>query len=146
MVVVQSFDNFDDMMNAISKGVESAKARMTPEQEAITYGDYWMRVWEGIPIFGYIIPRDELEASERELGATDEEIEYENDVLDASYANGFRFGRAYSVMEPDGELGDTHVIDMIPITKEQFEEAKSLGWGEGLDNIEWYHNIIWHNY
>jgi hypothetical protein len=125
---VEFFDSADDMFAAIARGVEQAKQRATPEQNAITYGDYWMRAWEDFLIFGYIDHPEALRASTLELGASEDEIEYEERVLKESYDNGFRFGKAYSVIEPDGELGDTHVSDMIKITKGQFEAAKALNW------------------
>lgn len=142
-MTVEFFDNTDDMFAAISRGVEQAKARATPAQNAITYGDYWMRAWEDILIFGYIYTREEMDAAEVKLGATQEELEYEHQVYDRSYADGFRFGRAYSVIEPDGELGDTHVSDMVKITKEEFESAKSLNWDfEQVVDTDWFINYV----
>lgn len=44
------------------------------------------------------------------------------------YARGRRFARCYSTLEPDGEWGSTHIADMVPITAEQFETARRLGW------------------
>jgi hypothetical protein len=35
--------------------------------------------------------------------------------------------RAYSVVEPDGELGGVHVAAMIPISKEAFDEFITNG-------------------
>ena len=127
------------MFESIHKGVEAAKNRATPKQNAITYGDYWMRSWEDFLIFGYIYTREEMDSEERRLGASEEEIEWEHQTYDDSYNNGFRFGRAYSVIEPEGELGDTHVCDMIPITKEEFEQSKDLHWiPEKISELPWF--------
>ena len=41
---------------------------------------------------------------------------------------GYRFGRAYSVIVPDGEFGSTHVSEMVPLRKEEFEDARKAGW------------------
>jgi len=143
MVTVESFDNFDDMMAAISRGVEQAKSRATIAQNAITYGDYWMRIWEDFLICGYIYTKEEMDAIEVKLGASQEELEYEHRVYDASYKDGFRFGRAYSQIEPDGELGDTHVSDMTKITKEEFESAKILNWDlDDIVNTDWFINYV----
>jgi hypothetical protein len=141
---VQFFDNLDDMFDALDRGIEQAQLRATPEQTAITYGDYWMRAWEDILIFGYIYTKEEFRAAEVELGASEEELEWERKVYDNSYNNGFRFGRAYSVLEPNGELGDTHVSDMTKITKEEFESARSLGWDfeKIVDNTDWFINYV----
>ena len=55
------------------------------------------------------------------------------------YDNGFRFGRAYSVVEPEGELGDTHVCDMVPITEEEFNQSKGLHWiPEEISKLPWF--------
>jgi hypothetical protein len=137
-MTVQSFNSDEEMWNAIRKGILTAKERATPEQNAITYGDYWMRVWEDFLIFGTISHPDDLDAAERLLGASEEEIKAERKMLAESYENGFRFGKAYSVIVPEGELGDTHVSEMTKITKEEFEEAKALGWGDDVLDLPWF--------
>jgi hypothetical protein len=125
---IQAFDDIDDLFAAVDQGVQKAMANTLPRQNEITYGDYWMRVWEDIAIFGYISTREELDAEEIRLGATEEELAWEHESMDYSYGRGFRFGRAYSVIEPRGELGDTHVSVMVPITKEEFEQARAVDW------------------
>lgn len=141
---VQFFENTQDMFDAIQRGVEQAQARTTPKQAAITYGDYWMRFWdtgygEVLLIFGYITPFEEMMQTERDLGADDEELAYERDMMKANYERGFRFGRAFSVVEPDGELGETHVSAMIPITKEEFDEARAVRWIPAeIDKLSWF--------
>ena len=136
---VQFFDDTDEMFAAINRGVEAAKKRATAKQNAISYGDYWLRAYEDILIFGHITPEKDLWAAEVELGASEEEIEGERAMMAASYADGFRFGRAYSIVCPEGELGDTHVCDMIPITEEEFEESKDLHWiPEEIDKLPWF--------
>jgi hypothetical protein len=129
-MTIEFFDSHEEMLDRIAQGVEAAKSRATPRQNAITYGDYWMRAWDDIMIFGYIYTKEEMDAIEIKLGASQEELEYEHRVYDRSYRDGFRFGKAYSVIEPNGELGDTHVCDMIKITKEEFYAAKALNWSQ----------------
>jgi hypothetical protein len=144
-MTVEFFDSDEEMFARIEEGVLAAKARATPRQNAITYGDYWMRIWpEGqLLIFGYVTPMDELDAEERRLGATEEEIEEEHETLKYSYNNGFRFGRAYSAWEQEGELGDTHVSTMIPITKEEFEQAREAKWSrEEIRNLPWFNPML----
>jgi hypothetical protein len=129
---IQTFDNFEDMQKMLSAQIEKAKTWIRPAQERITYGDHWMRIWDGwgekILICGYISTLEELDKEERRLGASEEEIAEEHETMQYSYNNGFRFGRAYSIIEPRGELGDTHVSQMIPITKEEFDEVERLDW------------------
>lgn len=136
------FDSFEEMQKHISASVERAKANIQPRQAKITYGDYWMRIWEDVLIFGHISTLKELEAEERRLGADDAEIAWERKVLENSYADGFRYGRAYSVIEPRGELGDTHVSVMYPITKEEFEQARAANWSPyEIVNFPWFMEV-----
>lgn len=44
------------------------------------------------------------------------------------HKRGYRFGMAWSVLEPRGEWGDTHVSQMIPIPKTLFEIGPDRGW------------------
>jgi hypothetical protein len=129
---VYSFDNLDDMFAAISSGTEEAKNRATPEQNAITYGDYWMREWDSgyeiIQIFGYIMTRPEIYDSPAYNDVPIDEMEWEMRSAEDNYNNGYRFGRAYSVIVPEGELGDTHVSEMTKIAKVIFDAAKENGW------------------
>lgn len=127
------FDDFDEMIAALKRGTDRANQLATPEQKAITYGDYWMREWdtgygEVIQIFGYILTEEEIYSDPVYDGIDPEEIAWEKENMRANYENGYRFGRAYSVVCPEGELGDTHVYDMIKIDKETFEAAKENGW------------------
>lgn len=140
---IQAFDNLDDMFAAIDAGVQRAKTMILPRQARIQQGDYWMRIWEDLLIFGYIHTTEELDAEERRLGASEEEIEEQHRVMAASYENGFRFGTAYSVVEARGELGDTHVATMVPLTKEEFEEAKSFNWEpDVIIRLPWFNTAI----
>lgn len=139
----QFFNTPEEMFEAISRGVEQAKARATPKQNAITYGDYWVRAYEDILIFGYIYSEEELWAKERELGASEEEIEEEKAMMEGNYQNGFRFGKAYSIICPEGELGDTHVSDMLPLTKQEFEDARDLYWiPEAIKQLPWFNRSL----
>src|SRR3972149_11024177 len=91
----KSFDSAEEMFAFLEKGVEQAKSRATPEQNTITYGDYWFRYWpEGdLYIFGYIIPSDELYSGPAYADATADEIEWERTAEKGNYENGFRFGK-----------------------------------------------------
>ena len=140
---IQMYDNVEDMFAAIDKGVQRAKSMILPRQARITYGDYWMRIWEDILIFGRIDTVAELDEEERRLGASEEELTYEHKMMQGSYNNGFRFGRAYSIIEPRGELGDTHVATMVPITKEEFESARDLNWiPEKIIQQDWFFDAV----
>lgn len=97
------------------------------------WGDYFKRYYDTwgsgtLIVYGRITPLDEIRAQEKECGAGPAEIEYEITKLTDAYTRGFRYGRCYSVTEPDGELGFTHVSVMRKISGEQFEEAEERGW------------------
>lgn len=140
----QAFDDVDEMFASIRRGVEDAKSRATDKQNSITYGDYWMRNWNNdLLIFGHITPYDDLVADSRRLCADEDEFQWEMESMKGNYDNGFRFGRAYSVACPEGELGDTHVSTMIPISEEAFEEAKSLNWSPmEIAKCDWFQDIL----
>lgn len=130
MMEFRTFGSAEEMFKAIQRGVEQAKARATPEQNAITKGDYWWRyvATMDLHIFGYIMTDDELYSGSAYRGISEREIQWEKEAAKDSYDNGFRFGRAYSVVVPEGELGETHVADMVKISKAQFDYAKQHDW------------------
>ena len=45
-----------------------------------------------------------------------------------SYKRGYRFGKCWSVWEPEGEYGSTHVSEMMPLRPEEFEDARNADW------------------
>lgn len=133
---MEYFESLEDLFNAMHRDVDAANSRVTDEQRAIGYGDYFIRIWEGNPfmgpghltIYGHVTPRDTFMKEEKELGAGDDELSWTMHSHDDSYRRGFRFGWHYSVVEPDGELGSTHISTMKKITREEFEAAKARGW------------------
>lgn len=129
----ESFDNIEDAFAAMAAREDAANERTTDEQRAIGYGDYFTRVWETwgdrLVIYGYIFTRDEFIKEERDAGSPEAELAWTLERMDSSYARGYRFGWCYSEVEPDGELGSTHVSTMLrKITREEFEAAKARGW------------------
>ena len=185
---LSSYDSLDDMMNAMNAAEDAANARTHPEQRAISFGDYWMRPYDEIMLFGHVQDLDELVASEllgitrydRQshptavgrahrlladsfgdvdpltawlLGDTDPQLEElvdgslrqllanaETDdetweeftgtltMLRDSNRRGYRFGTVWSLIVPDGELGSTHVSEIMPSSKAEFEDARAVGW------------------
>lgn len=125
---VQGFDNIEDMFAWMREREQAANDRVSPEQAEIGYGAWWMRPYEDIIIFGYVPTQEEQEASERALGADDEEIEYQRDMLADAYGRGYRYGKAYSEIEPEGEWGSTHISTMVEISEELFNLARDRGW------------------
>lgn len=130
------FGSAQDMMSMISQVNRDAELayKLAPDsQRSIGYGDYFLRVINDLDgpllIYGYIMTREEMVQSEKDCGAPAEEAEWTATRVDSSYARGFRYGWCYSVVEPDGELGFTHVTTMLSkISKMQFEYAKKRNW------------------
>ena len=119
----QSFDNMDDAFEVMRRNEEAANAATHPCQTAITYGDHWMQPYEmggeAILIFGRVSTLEELWKVEDE--------DTMPGILER-HKRGYRFGMAWSVLEPRGEWGDTHVSQMIPIPKTLFEIGRDRDW------------------
>lgn len=127
--------DLETMLTNMRKAEEQANSSLAPEQEAVVYGDYWVRFLpDRLVIFGYVMPRDEFLASERALAdpadAAYAEMEMAGitDHHDQSYARGYRFGWCYSTVEPTGEPGSTHIANVWPISQDTYEQAKAVGW------------------
>ncbi len=122
-------DDLDVFFAEMRANEHQAMANLQPEQRTITWGSYAFMVSMGIRIFGYVWTEAEFEANERDCGADDEEMESSMESLRDSHERGYRFGRWYSMVEPDGEIGSNHVSNMVPITKEQFDQiVQTQGW------------------
>ena len=141
-MAVQSFDTLAEMFKAM-RAMEDEANKHLPQAPPVKYGDHVLRVMDGLVIYGTLVdPMDywrELEAK----GALDEESlsekEYEREHAVSKEKRGYWFGRWYSVMCVQGELGDTHATQFTSvISSEAFEKAKKLGWpcgGPGLEAV-----------
>lgn len=142
---IESFDSIEDMFTEIRKWEDRANEQVTPEQTAIGEGDYWARPYEGFVIFGRVAVHSEVRAKEKELGADEEELEFEDQHWQDTWRRGYRFGMAYSVACPEGELGTTHISVMTPITEFMYNQAKERHWDFNLclhDGLSWAWNLI----
>lgn len=145
MVTFKTYDSFEDAFEDMRKNEEAANSRLKPSQRSIQWGDYWMAYYRDMDLLvcGHIYTMDENEKSEKAAGASDEEWDYTKETMLNSYERGYRFGMAYSVITPEGELGDTHISQMIPITKEQFEEARENRWSfENIAQLPWFREAV----
>lgn len=131
----QAFDTVDEMFNAMREGEEAANARLLPGhielRDDTEHTRYWCRVvpeYDNLTIFGIAWTADEADESERNAGASPEEALASRERLANSRQRGYLYGPCYSAIEPDGELGSTHVFNVVPICKASFESAKALGW------------------
>lgn len=129
----EAFGSVEEAFARLREQEAEANKRTSPEQAAITYGDHFVRLWDTwgsgvLTIYGYIPTKEQISADEKSLGASDGELAARLTQLDASYAHGRRYSWCYSVAEPDGEPGFTHVSTMTKISGEEFETAKARGW------------------
>lgn len=135
MNMVQGFNSFEEMQEFMRKQTEGANERLAEEQKTITWGSHWVRFLDLdgslLLICGYVDTLEEYLQKERDAGADEEEVEYAKATLPENHARGYMSGTAYSVIEPEGELGDTHRYNAWPISKELFEKVREAGWQLG---------------
>jgi hypothetical protein len=119
---VQGFDSMDEMMATMAAAEDSANAGLFPGQirarDDVLNTIHWAQVvsdWD-IVIFGVTPPIAVI--AERDPGF---------DIAD-NRERGYLTGTAYSNVEPDGEIGDTHVSQIVPIDAEVFVLAQAAGW------------------
>ena len=114
---IMGFDDWDEIQRRMQEAERVANESVTDRQREVVYGSYWLRAsQDGMLEYGWVLPQEVAERN-----ATKESIR----ALRDAYRRGYRFSRAHSVMSVEGQLGDTHLAVMWPITKEEFEKAKS---------------------
>lgn len=91
-------------------------------------GEYWKRTYWGLTIYGKWMTMEEIMEEELALGASAEEWEYTRKTMEAQLAEGFFWGKAYSVACVDGEYGLTPLRTAQAITEQEFENARSAEW------------------
>jgi hypothetical protein len=112
-------------------------AAATPRQLALTWGDFWR--WEGmggLTCYGWIQPLGSMMTEEYaaciKLGvpAADAwaEVQHRVDNIRENYTRGWRAGVGWSVVEPGGETGYSHVSLLTPISAAAFATARGRGW------------------
>jgi hypothetical protein len=116
---MKEFDSLEDMFADIAARVEAGKkaAENHPiKVKDLRHGDYfaYQHPVHNILIFGEVIEKTEYPEDDGSIAT--------------ARANGFVYGRCYSVLCPEGELGDTHVTYIThKIDKAVFERARVNG-------------------
>ena len=124
----KQYDSFEQMLEDLNANREAADARVGPEANQYKPGGYYLRYLASYSVFIYGEIYDPIE-EDRKLGASEEELEYLRGVYAQPHMQNYRATRSYSVMCEEGEHGDVHVSTMLmPLTKEEFERARELGW------------------
>jgi hypothetical protein len=98
-------------------GRQRADRNVLPfQEEGARPGAFFVRLEDtlGVTIYGEVL-----------------EPQYEEDreMFGAPSMKNVRLSRCYSKLEPDGEIGNTHIATMATfLTKEQFDIARELAW------------------
>lgn len=127
-----------DIFAEMARQEDLANDKVTDAQRIIgTEGHHWwMRLDHSFLIVGHVPTIDQTIAAERAYFPKDkadwneEQTEEYESIIAGMYerwGRGYRFGRAYSEVEPRGELGDTHIVEMIEITEAEFDVAQRCG-------------------
>lgn len=91
-------------------------------------GDFFKRYVQDLVIYGYAMTKEEFLESERVLGASAEELEFQSKAFDRWTMRGLLFGKCFSEACVDGEYGSTPVQTTIRIDRAEIERARSNGW------------------
>jgi hypothetical protein len=141
-MTAMGFGSMEEMLAYMEDQERRANKLVVEEQWAIKEGDHWCRPVPEMGIFEFGIV---LTMEESLQGEDEEDLDFIRANIQERNERGYRFSRAYSVMEPQGMLGDTHVLNMWPIKPEEFEAAKAGDWDVlnalGL-GAEWIQRIM----
>ena len=135
---VIAFDSWEDAQKAMQEAHDQWTRLTTDGQRVLLDGQaHWWFQWEpdyNIAIWGerwslehygeYLRGRAAEQTDPQRAQEWLDDIE--NDRVQLS--RGYVFGKAYSVVEPTGELGSTHVSQMVEVPRETWELARSYNW------------------
>lgn len=137
------FDSPEEMLTYMAErdqAVVDAMPDLLEPQLGIGWGCYAIRMHpvsedEMLAIFGYIFTEEEVSRQEIEAGAgiADGELGYIMERLRESHDRGYRFGTWASVVLPQGEYGDAHLMTLWPITEADYLSAQNNGWEMNMD-------------
>ncbi len=128
------FDNWDDAIEHMREVERQLEGTLTPSQRALRldrgHDRYWMRFTDyGFEIFGIAWSDATLRADIEKACATyGGDVDEEMEMFEGNRERGYLTGYAWSEVLPEGEGGDTHVSQVVPISKEMFERARAAGW------------------
>jgi hypothetical protein len=127
--------------------------RATPAQRAITWGDCWTHHFPetGVTGYGYVLPLAAIMDGEfaalcrppahsgRPALTVEQATPRVQQVVDhikENHARGWRSGPGFSVLEPGGEDGYSHVCTLSPCSRQEFRAAAAMnGWHRALDLV-----------
>lgn len=127
------FNSFEEMMEHIRKNEEEVAKLVTEGQKQMKPGDMFLRYDPDmeVVIYGEILdPGVPAAPYDKGLSEDDlEEIRQDGERYKAPGMALHRFCRCYSVLCPEGELGDVHVVTMeVKVSKNAFEALRQNEW------------------
>lgn len=131
MAEIRGYDSLDEMFADMRRKEEEANKEVLPLQREVTWGSHWITYYPAMElfVFGYCMTRKEVYESEIAAGGDSEEAEQSLASVTDAHSRGYRFGWAYSVIEPTGEIGSTHIAAILgPISVARFKEAQEANW------------------
>lgn len=129
------FNSIEDAFAYMRQQEDRANANVHRFQRSISRGDYVFRRVDDLLIFGYVFTAEEALEGEDDPGLPNR--------LDDLFERGYRYGRWYSNVVLEGEIGDTHIANLWPIFKEEFDEAQVLAFDPVMmRGTEWFDSMI----
>jgi len=117
---IKSFDSMEEMFEELDNQRKAADDRVEPWQRKLRPGDYAVRWFEGITIYSEILrPSSEDRA-----------------LYKQPHMKHFRLTRSYSVVCPEGEIGDVHVSTFHHLCDaKQWERAVEKGFPSEMQDV-----------
>lgn len=132
-----SFDSLEEAQAWMQKAEAVANAGLRPEQAALRDDldneRYWVQFTPyGFAVYGHCWSKAKLiESTKATYAKYPDEDDYSDDEIASSLdarKRGYMFGEAWSAPYPEGELGSTHVSQVVPISEGMFNMAREAGW------------------
>lgn len=125
---IKTYASDEELFEDIRKNREAADAAVGPEHKQYKIGTFYARFMPELEIIVYGEILDPIQ-EEIDAGADEEEVAFSREHWAQPYMKNYRATKSYSVACSNGEHGDVHVASMnVPLTKEEFERARGLGW------------------
>ena len=122
MVEYMQFSSHEEMLDWLEKQRQEVQGRaLSSEQEAVGYGDYFVRWIGSTTIFGRVLTWEEIVIGEDTATAR---------RLDERHQIGWLWTFCQSDMDPHGDYGTVHRSGLWPISERLYLYAKAVDWSE----------------
>lgn len=132
---IREYDSMDAAFKDMAAEEDRGNRDLAAAQRMVTWGDHWVRFYQPSPgaqlvtIWSRVWTEDEIIKGEWASGAESQaEIDETMAGIRNRHIRGYMFGRCFSTIEPEGELGDTHRYNLWPITQALYEAAQAVQW------------------